>query len=113
MLKKELKFLSATKAREFSSKFNSTKRYNRETLRIIRKIERDIVRASKNGLYSISYSYMEVTSGIDVEKIKSHFKQNGFDADIKYKYTSTHSGTTYNKYDIDIQWHDTEKKESL
>lgn len=113
MIKKELEFLSATKAREFSDKFNSTKKYNRETLKIIRKIEKDIIKASKNGLYRVSYSDIEVTSGINVDKIKSHFMKNGFEIDIDYRYTSTFLGTTYDKYSIDIQWNGIIKKESL
>lgn len=113
MIKKELKFLDATKAREFSNKFNSTKKYNRETLKMIRRIEKDIVRTSKNGLYTVFYNSMEVTSGIDIDKIKTHFKRNGFEIHMKYNYTSAYLNTVYDNYSIDIQWHDVTKKESL
>ena len=106
MIRKKLKFLRITKDREFLNRFKSDKEYDRETLKTIRKIEKDIIKASKNGLYRVFYDNVKITSWLNAEKIKAHFEENGFEINIEFRYISNHMGVIYDKYSIDIHWNE-------
>lgn len=90
--------IHAATSRKLANDFISSERYTKETIKAIKRIERDIKYLSKRGFYEKYYEMFEISKAVDMSRIKKEFKSQG------YKIYVEQWVTCESTYKIRINW---------